>query len=61
MIQPDFEIFITLYIFSHSPMNLQIFRFIVSKLVLLKHKVDINMIVHTPKPLVLKNDYMALT
>ena len=30
--------------------------FIVFKLVLLRHKVDINMTVHSPKPLFLKND-----
>ena len=27
MIQPDFEIFIALYVFTLSAMNLQIFRF----------------------------------
>ena len=62
MIQPDFEIIITLYIFSLSYMNLQIFRFyrLQTRLwrrycdVLLKHKVDIGMFVHSPKPLFLK-------
>ena len=51
MTQPDSEIFITLFIFSLSAMNLQIFRFYRIR----TREVDFNMIIHSPKPLFLKN------